>query len=382
MRSLFKEFKKSTKKQWLAKVEKDLKGKSLESLDWIINENLTVSPFAHKDDIEEQSPPLIEKRKSNNWEKGAWIFVKKIKTANREALAMLDNGADALCFEFEDDPTKDDIDLLLKGIKLEWISCHFILPYYTWKRIIQSFTTIAREQRNDLSKVRFSFQFREPILMDARGHKIFDKTIDRLDECPLFCVNGKSYYDGDNNASTELANILRYANQQLSEWTKHDLPLDNLIQNIQFSLQLGDSFYLNIAKIRALKLVWQLFLKGWKIKKQIPCQIEAHLTATSQTKDLNYNQIKATSQAMAAVIGGANRVFVHPSDAYKNQKGTQNRQRLALNIQHLMQLESYMDRVIDPAAGSYFIENLTDEIAEAAWEEFSGDLADEPIPVY
>ena len=218
--------------------------------------------------------------------------------------------------------------------------------------------------------------------MDAKGHKIFDKTLERLDDCPLFCINGKAYYDGDNNSSTELANMLRYANQQFLEWTKHDLPFDNLVQNIQFSLQLGDSYYLNIAKIRALKLLWQLFLKGWKIKKQIPCQVEVHLTSTVHTKDLNYNQIKATVQAMSAVIGGANRVFVYPSDTYKNQKGTQNRQRLALNIQHLMQLESYMDRVIDPAAGSYFLENLTDEIAEAAWEEFSGDIADEPIPVY
>ncbi|MEM6967089.1 MAG: methylmalonyl-CoA mutase family protein [Bacteroidota bacterium] len=379
MKSLFEAFKTSTKKQWLAKVEKDLRGKSLESLDWIIHENLTVTPFAHRDDFKKQPTPIFDKRKSNSWEKGAWIFVKNIKTARREALALLDSGAEAICFEFENDPNKDDMDLLLKGIHLEWISTHFILPYFSWKRIIQSFMTIAREQKNDLSKVRFSFQFRNPLLVDAKGHKIFNKTTERLDEYPLFCINGKPYYDGDNNASTELANTLRYANQQLLEWTKNDLPPDKLVHQIQFSLQLGDSYYLNIAKIRALKLLWQLLLKGWKIKKQIPCQIAAHLTDTTHTKDLNYNQIKATAQAMAAVIGGANRIFIYPSDTYKNKKGTQNRQRLALNIQHLMQLESYMDRVIDPAAGSYFLENLTDKIAAAAWEEFSKELADKPI---
>ena len=73
---------------------------------------------------------------------------------------------------------------------------------------------------------------------------------------------------------------------------------------------------------------------------------------------------------MAAVIGGAQRLYIYPSDEIKDGLGTPFAQRIALNIQHLMQLESYMDRVVDPSAGSYYIENLTNQLAEAVWKKF------------
>ena len=119
-----------------------------------------------------------------------------------------------------------------------------------------------------------------------------------------------------------------------------------------------------------MKLGWQQILDAWKITTPAIPNIEAHLTTSTQTDNENYNKIKATAQAMAAVIGGAKRLYIYPSDEVKDGLGTPFAQRIALNIQHLMQLESYMDRVVDPAAGSYYIENLTNKLATAAWTKF------------
>lgn len=135
-------------------------------------------------------------------------------------------------------------------------------------------------------------------------------------------------------------------------------------------MELGDHYFLNIAKIRALKLLWHQVLSAWNLKLALSPFIEAHLTQASQSQDADYNKIKATAQAMSAIIGGANRLFIHPSDAFMNENGTLFSQRIALNVQHLMQQESYLDRVIDPAAGSYFIENLTETLAQKAWASF------------
>jgi len=142
MKSLFKEFKKASKKQWLSKVEKDLKGKSLESLDWKINEDWIVSPFAHSDDLKNPPTPIFNKKNSNAWEKGVRILVKNYKSANREALFLLEKGADAVVFEINDNVSKTELETLLDKIELGWISTHFILNNKSWKSIVINFQKI------------------------------------------------------------------------------------------------------------------------------------------------------------------------------------------------------------------------------------------------
>ena len=369
MKSLFKDFKKSSKKDWLAKVEKDLKGKSIEQLNWKINEELVVSPFAHSDDLKELPEPLLENRNSNDWEKGVRLIVKNVKTANKEAHFLLEKGANALCFELEKNPTKKELQTLLSGIEHEWISTHFIFPQKTWKGIVQNFLSILKDKNQNLKKVAASFQFKDGTTIPPAEYQAVQDFSNQLPLANFITINARGFYQGQENVVEELAQTILKANSYLEKWNKKDLPLKNLISNIQFSIQLDDSYFLNIAKIRALKVLWNLVVKSWKGSLKSNITIETHLTTTTQTEDENYNKIKATSQAMSAVIGGTNRLYIYPSDAFK--KETKNAQRIALNIQHLMQLESYMDKVQDPAAGSYYLEKLTDDLAEAAWSRFT-----------
>ena len=369
MKSLFSSFKKTSKKDWLAKVEKDLKGKPLEKLDWKINADWTVSPFAHGDDMDESYPPLVEKKTSNAWEFGVRIFVKNIKTANVEALFLLEKGANAICFDLQKNPTKKELESLLQGIQHEWISTHFILPKNSWKTIVTNFLSILKNKKLNLKKVAGSFQFKNNNTIASKDMEAIQVFSQQLPLVKFITINAINFYDGKENTVDELVQTFRQANNYLEKWNDQNLELKTLLPHFQFAMQLDDTYFLNIAKIRAVKILWNLIVKNWKKSLKPTITIEIHLTSNTQSQDENYNKIKATTQAMSAVIGGADRLYIYPSDVFKNKKGTKNANRLALNIQHLMQLESYMDRVVDPAAGSYFLEKLTDDLVEMVLEK-------------
>ena len=139
-------------------------------------------------------------------------------------------------------------------------------------------------------------------------------------------------------------------------------------KHLQFSVSVGTSYFLEIAKIRALKILWANVLEAYGLKSAEMPVIEAHLSDTVFGDDPNTNMIRSTTQAMSAVLGGVNRLTVLPSDI-KTGKTTDFSKRIARNVQHLLMMESFMDRVVDPAKGSYYIEKLTEKIAEAAWSE-------------
>ena len=366
MTKLFSEFKSVTKADWLSKVEKDLKGKPLTGLDWQLNEELTISPFAHAEDASSIYQTINNRQVSNQWEIGVKIQVAQVKLANQEALLALANGATAICFELKKNPTKEEIQLLLKDIHLDWISTHFIFQQQAWMRVIGYFLNHLQSQELELSSIDCSFSFKKNKFSDTKHTAIFSD----LSKARFLTVNARPFYVGKEKVVSELAKTLSAGNEVLEQLHHSGLHITDYQNAFQFSIRLGDSYFLNIAKIRALKLLWQQILTAWGISDSNYPIIEVHLDKIHQTTDENYNKIKATAQAMAAVVGGVKRLYIEPSDIFKNDIGTPFAQRIALNIQHLIQLESYMDRVIDPAAGSYYIEHLTDTLAEAAWKEF------------
>lgn len=372
MANLFEQFQPVSKAAWLAKVEKDLKGKPIDGLNWQINEDITLTPFAHADDLPTKLSPLGNQRTSNSWEIGVKIQVGNMQLANKEALNALMNGANAIAFELRKSPSKLDLRMLLKDIELEWISIHFIFKQNSWKRFIDFFLHYIKVQGYDTKKIKCTFSFKGNIIANAKDATRLQKIATKLPKAQLMTINTRSLNRGNQKVTSEIAQTLYKGNTALANLNQHGLDLEQYQSQIQFSISIGDSYFVNIAKIRALKLCWQQILDAWQITSPASPNIEVHLTTATQTDNENYNKIKATAQAMAAVIGGAKRLYIYPSDEIKDGLGTPFAQRIALNVQHLMQLESYMNRVVDPAAGSYYIENLTNQLAEAAWKKFQG----------
>lgn len=368
MKNLFSEFSPKTKEEWLAKVEKDLKGKPLDSLNWALTEELTFTPFAHSEDLEQLFEPIVGNRESNAWEIGVRIKVTDCKIGNQEALRALENGANALCFVLEYTPDKEELTVLLKDIQLEWISTNFQIFSPSWQQILTTFLEIIAENGFDSTKVAGSFSFHKYEIKDV---EIFNNVVKKLPNVNLLTVDGEENFKGKEGIVEELAQTIKQGNDLLVQLNNAGVDLKKAHSTIQFSMVLSDSYFLNIAKIRALKLLWQQVLIAWDTEMEADSPIEIHLTTATQTEDENFNKIKATTQAMSAIIGGANRLYIYASDEFKDNKGTAFGQRIALNIQHLLQLESYLDRVVDPSAGSYYIENLTNQLAEESYLLFA-----------
>lgn len=374
---LFSEFDFASKKEWINKVITDLKGKEFSALDWQLEEQIRLLPFYHSDDGVDaiQLPPKTEK-KGNDWEIGEYIMVKSVKEANKAALEGLMGGVDAPLFRLNSIVSEAELNDLLQQINFQYISTHFEF-YHTNKvpwAFFEKFKKLLIAKQAPLSEIKGSIDF-DPFLDWSEAP--LANLIDLISYCsqhiPHFRVlqiNGRRFHAGIQNSSHELGLILSKTNEYLAQLTNKGLNAALINQHLQFSIAISTSYFVEIAKIRALKLLWGNLAKAYNIPLEAMPDIVVHFARESQGKDTNTNMIKAATQALSAVIGGANRIYLPPANAFDGQESTTFHRRIARNVQHLLKMESFMDRVFDPSAGSYFIEKLTTELAEKAWSKF------------
>ncbi|MCB0638992.1 MAG: hypothetical protein KDC54_20325, partial [Lewinella sp.] len=140
--------------------------------------------------------------------------------------------------------------------------------------------------------------------------------------------------------------------------------------HMQFSVAVSTSYFLEIAKLRALRVLWANVLAGYGLTDVPLPKVAVHQAMESQEGDVHTNMIKAATQAMAAATGGADLLFIVPANHARREPSTPFTRRIARNVQHLLQLESRFTNVIDPAAGSYYLEKVTTTLAEKAWARF------------
>lgn len=360
---MFSEFKPVTKAEWLEQVIKDLKGKKpIDSFNWKV-EDLEFTPFYHSEDAIDASP-INDGRSDNTWEIGERVVIQNndYAAANKQAIDALMKGANALLFVLHNAPSQSELSVLLDNIQLEWISTHFRVNDSL--KLAESLVKVIEAKEQDSGEIFCSFNSSNSNCFNQSD--LFKNAMAELPKARFLTVDVSS----DNDVVNNLAKAIKEGNDYLEQLHDNGFDLTETHHQIQFVISLNDEFFPSIAKIRALKFLWKQVLSAWNTDLKLVSNIEVHLTENAQSDDENYNKIKATTQAMSAIIGGANRLYVYPSDSFKNENGTTFSRRIALNVQHLLQQESYLDRVIDASAGSYFIEELTEKIAEEAWVKF------------
>jgi methylmalonyl-CoA mutase len=367
---LFSEFPAISKAEWLKQISKDLKDKPLSDLEWVIDDALRVSPFVHAEDFETVPSPLWED--ANHWEICERIQIEDAVAANVETLEALNGGAEGIQFDFAHSPDWATWSQLLSGIHLDYIGLHFSGKGVTQNpsTIISHLLRLATAQNIDSKILRGSLAY-DPvqaggIVVDWRY--LVDLLAFTQESLPLFKVITIDFSSHENPAIA-LAETLNVANEYLRKLTERGISLEQAVGALQFSVPVGKSYFLEIAKIRAFKLLWVNFLNSWNAPLSYPT-VAAHFRTEAYTDDLYTNMIRATTMAMSAVLGGANRLTVLPYDAGRAAKATYPAafgRRIARNVQHLMKLESALDEVADPAAGSYYIETLSKTLAEKAW---------------
>lgn len=363
--NLFAEFPPVTKAEWIAKIEKDLKGSPLSDLDWLEIPPLSIKPFVHSEDFTEQPEPIHDNRSTNAWAISEDIDVTDFAAANKQTLAALMAGINAPRFVFHTYPTENQLTKLLENIELDYISTHFQvktdknspLPF------LKSFKTIAGEKTAELKGAVHYDPFATGGNDVAEATALIHWVAENLPNFAVITVNAVRFYENTEGVVSELSNALLAGENYLKQLTDNGLAIDTIQNRIAFRFQIGSSYFVEMAKLRAFKLLWGNVLSAYNAEPTTP-RLFACTTPISNDFDVNIHKIQATTEAMSAVIGGIETLTVAPSEASDFGR------RIARNVQHLLSMESYLDRVADPSAGSYYIEKLTEQLAGAAWTVF------------
>lgn len=393
---LFPEFPPVTPEEWEEKIIQDLKGADYEKkLVYKPYDGLRIKPYYTSEDLnnlEYLSPlpdsfPYIRgtKNTGNTWFVRQDIAVGDLKQANEKALDILMKGVDSLGFILEDDKaySKDDLDLLLKNIFAEIVEINLDCGRNALQVMKNHYDMLVKYNRN-FQKINGSVQFDPLGSLISKGDYYSSKE-DDLDQClemikvsahlphfTVICVNGNNFHNAGATIIEELAFSLAQGAEYLTLLTEKGLSINQIAPKIKFSFATGSNYFLEIAKFRAARLLWAHIVKAYGPSKDEVTRMNIHAVTSSWNKsmyDPYVNMLRTTTEAMSAIIAGIDSLTVNAFNS-SYEKPSDFSERIARNQQLLLKEESYLDKVEDPSAGSYYLENLTDSIATEAWKLF------------
>lgn len=354
MNPLFTDFPPIPKADWLEKIKKDLKGKAPSDFDWMVADGQSVSAFPHLDDLGGALPHPISEGK-NDWQICEAFQVGDAAKTNKMALKALEGGADALRFNCTEVP---DFEALMNGIDTTIIALHLR----------------GKKMEQPVSLLRKLVEYagaNAPLLNGTfcwhgkQAMEILELAEAQLPGFKVLPVHGSAFYEKDETTVAELNKMAQAANDWFAKLTADGVGAERIAKQVFFTCFIGKNYFLQIAKLRAIRKFWLDLQRKWGVENPQPAFIFAQFPISDQSPDANTNLIQSTTQAMSAVIGDVDVLTVLPSDKISDEaKPTDFSRRMARNVQHILKLESHFDWVSDPAAGSYFIEKLTSKLLE------------------
>ncbi len=393
---LFAEFPPVSTEAWEAAIAVDLKGADYErKLVWRTNEGFNVRPYYRAENLEGletlnaaagEFPYLRGVSGDNNWLTHQTIEVAAPAEANATALQMLNAGVDSLGFEIKDENFSEaDLDVLLKDICMPAVD----LTFSGKKMPHVAALVLAKAEKDGVSKddTRVNFCI-DPIVKHLSmkgdwcekcgGTKCFDKIADLVAKTKEYkhvrvvTVSGNVFSDSGSTIVEELGFSLAVAHEYLVRMMEHGLTIDEAARKLRFSFAVTSNYFMEMAKLRAARLLWANIVKAYGPEKPCSCKmfVHARTSAWNQTVyDPYVNMLRGTTEAMSAAIAGVHSLEVLPFD-HSYEAPSEFSYRIARNESLLLKHESHFDQVIDPAGGSYYIENLTKSIADEAWKLF------------
>ena len=390
---LFTDFAPVSTEEWEAKINADLKGRDYErALIWKTYEGFKVRPYYREENLKELNyldtlPGEFSfvrgnKKRDNEWLVRQNIFVTDFAEANKKALNILGKGVASLGFLFTDcnKITKADLAVLLKDICLEAAEINLVCPTDT-SNCAKLFAEFVAEGKWENKNVIASASI-DPLGTFVLRGKLDKKAITRLKPAiektallPNFRivgVHGKFFANSGSSIVQELAFSLAQGAEYLTQLTDAGVEIDRVANAIKFNFGIGNNYFMEIAKLRAARLLWAQIVKAYNPKSDDSAKLIAHSETNRFNKtvyDPYVNMLRTQTEAMSAALGGAHSITVLPFDAIYEET-TDFSERIARNQQALLKEESYLDKIVDPSAGSYYIENLTNSLVNEAWKLF------------
>ncbi len=364
---LFNEFEPVSSKQWKQQIQYELKGADYnETLVWESPEGIKVKPFYHQDELGDKLNITTPKQAFSILQN---IFVHDVKKSNERALDTLNRGAESIRFTIENETVS--IDELMQNLPLGNTPYFFYLPFLSIDFVtkINAFTT--------QNKANITIQL-DPIgqlIKDGNWFENLDKDFEKLnaiaknspplEEClkgevafvPFLNISTGIYQNAGANMVQQLAYTLVHINEYFNR-------ILNINQPITIEVSVGTNYFFEIAKLRALRLLFATLAKEYN--HNFDCHIIVTPTKRNKTLyDYNVNMLRTTTECMSAILGGANTIS---NLAYDNlyHKDNEFGDRISRNQLLILKKESYFDAVNNPADGTYYIESLTEQLAEKA----------------
>lgn len=380
---LFGDFSPKTKAEWVEKVTKDLKGASFEEkLIWKTDEGFDLNPFYNKEDIEglshlsaiHQSGLDPERLKqgfsARDWShcEGIAITGGKEKEANAKALNALNQGSSAIAFEVAgSNPIAWSA--LFQEIQWGYCSIAFHIAAHQWD-IVTSLVAYLEEAISDKSQLNGYLLFEEGTSLDAgQLSYLHTSTVDY----PHF--RGLSAQVGEGKVSEKVGGLL-YGYYQLVQQLGNKATSKAILDNTCFHYPLDNLYFFQIAGLRSLRFLLKQMATAYGVQGETTCTVRAITGITiddATKKDPEWNMLTNTTQAMSGILGGCDYLTVQPHikgieevDAFAD--------RIARNVSNLLRDESHFDKVVDPVAGAYYMEQLTEKLGEKAWENFQSRI--------
>jgi methylmalonyl-CoA mutase len=364
---LLQEFPPVSTQTWEEAIARDLKGADYaRKLIWQTAEGFAVKPYYRAEDLGTleylgaSTRSLLRARNArlaNDWRIREQIDATNLEQANHNALRAIAAGAEEIAFLNVAVKNASDLGLLLAN--LQEIPTHFQSAGEPLIRLL-----IGRlKERKDSALISTGW---DPLT----NPDFAAQTIRHFSHGFIpFTIDGSQFEESGATAVEEVGFTLAAGVDFLAEMQSHDVDLDRAAPSIEFSFAIGASYFLQIAKLRAFRLVWARTVESFGCAAEsAPPRMHARTSRWNKTiYDPHVNILRATTEAMSAVLGGADSISVAAFDeCYKTPDEAS--RRLARNTQIILKKEALLSLVADPAAGSYYLEVLTDFIAREAWQ--------------
>ena len=356
---LFQDFNTVSSKQWKQQIQFELKGADYnDTLIWESLEGIKVKPFYHSDD---NISKLTSNTNTTTFTILQQIFVHDIQMSNKKAKECLQRGAESIHFTIESD--KIDIAKLMTNLPLGNVIYYINLPFLSpeYVKILNDFA--AANSYNFIIQV-------DPIgqlCKDGNWYENLNSDFQKLNEIskntsiPFLTIQSGIYQNSGANMVQQLAYTLAHVNEYFNR-------ISTINQPITIEVAVGTNYFFEIAKLRALRLLFNTLADEYNYN--FDCHIIATPTKRNKTiYDYNVNMLRTTTECMSAILGGANAISNLAYDAIYH-KNNEFGDRISRNQLLILKEESYFDKVNNPSDGAYYIESLTEQLAEKALELF------------
>ena len=391
--NLFAEFKTPTTQEWLDKIEVDLKGADFQKrLVWRTPEGFNVQPFYRREDVEKLDTPNAlpgefpfvrgNKKDDNTWYIRQEIDAEDAKAANAKALDILNKGIDSLSFSIpRDKVSREFVEQLLEGIYCDIVEVNFSTCKRRSVELAQILADYFEAKGYDKEKIVGSIDW-DPMekMLKGKTHaeevlKLAPAIIDTLKDYPNFrCVSVNSLLLNNSGAyiTQELGYALAWGNEYMQQLTEAGVEPTLAARKIKFNMGISENYFMEIAKFRAARLLWAQIVKQYEPKCDCACKMCVNAVTTEYNMtifDAHVNLLRSQTETMSAALAGVHSIVVTPFDAaYETPDDFS--ERIARNQQLLLKEECHFNKVVDPGAGSYYVEELTTSIAKEAWKLF------------